>query len=145
MAQLDIEDEVYADLVAFNAIQPIDVYHEGDRPLGDELPTTGGLLNPYVSIHPGSPATSAVGRGIIGPEKDPVNNYFILEVVAPNRSIVRDIAKLIDDRYLGLTLESSTKFELGRTSSWTVAANEAGSQTPRSYHQARLYRYLANL
>lgn len=144
MAQLDVEDEVKADLVAFSAIQPVDVYHYGDTPLNSELPTLNGLLKPYVSIHPGSPVTSAVGKGIIGPEKDPVANYFILEVVGPNRSIVRDIGKLIDNRYLGLTLGASTKFELGRASSWE-AGGEAGSQTPRSYHRATLYRYLGNL
>lgn len=144
MAQLDVEDEVKADLEAFTGIQPVDVYHYADLPLDEQLPSTNGLLDPRVIIHPGSPATSTVGKGIIGPEKDPVANYFILEVAGPNRDIVRTIGKLIDDRYLGLTLGASTKFELGRASSWE-AGGEAGSQTPRSYHRATLYRYLGNL
>ena len=144
MAQLDVEDEVKADLTAFSAIQPVTVYHYGDQPLDEQLPTLNGLLKPYIMIHPGSPVSSSVGKGILGPEKDPVANYFILEVVAPNRSIARTIGKLIDDRYLGLTLGSSTKFELGRASSWS-AGGESGSQTTRSYHRAILYRYLGNL
>lgn len=143
--QIDVEDEVFADLEAFADIAPAKVYHQLDLPLGEELPTTNGLLDPHVILHPGSPGTSTVGRGIIGPEKDPVDNYFIIEVVAPNRAIVRQIAKAIDDRYLGLTLAHTTKFSLGRTSSWTVAAVEAGSKTPRSYHRATLYRYMSNL
>jgi hypothetical protein len=145
MAQLDVEDEVYADLTAFVGIDPATVYHESDMPLDEQLPTMNGSILPHVIIHPGSPSTASVGTGIIGPEKDPIDNYFILEVVAPNRTIVRQIGKAIDDRYLGLTLGYSTKFKLGRTSSWTVASGEAGSQTPRSYHRATLYRYLGNL
>jgi len=144
MAQLDIEDEVYADLTGFSGIQPVGVYHYGDTPLDEELPTTDGLIDPRVLIHPGSPATSGSGVGIIGPEVDPVENYFILEVVAPNRDQVRLIAQLIDDRYLGKTLAGTTKFKLGRTSSWATGG-EAGSQTPRSYHRAILYRYIGNL
>ena len=144
MAQLDIEDEVKADLIAFTAIQPVGVYHYGDVPLDEQLPSTDGLIDTRVVIHPGSPATASVGKGILGPEKDPINNYFILEVIGPNRDMVRDVGQLIDNRYLGLTLGGSTKFSLGRAASWS-AGGESGSATPRPYHRAITYRYLGNL
>jgi hypothetical protein len=144
MAQIDIEEEVVTDLKTLNSIKPAAVYHDGEVPMDDALPTTKGLVNPHVIVYPGSPSGSMAGRGIVGPQKDPVENYFIVEVVAPNRTITRTLGKAIDDHLFGKSYTGASQLRLGRATSWTLP-EQSGAATPRTYHRAVLYRYITNL
>lgn len=143
MATLDIDDAVVTDLRALSDIAPCGVYYDDEAPLEDQLPTQDGQVVPYVVLHSGVGVSSDQGRGICGVEKDPIENYFIVEVVGPNRAISKLLGDAITQHLLGRKYEGATSLSLGPRSLYRETVAERS--VPNTYHYAALFRYITNL
>ena len=143
MATLDVEDLVLADLRAFTSIAPAAVYDDDEAPMEDAIPTKDGQIIPYVVLHSGSPRGSTRGKGIVGADKDPIENYFIVEVVAPSKAIAKQIGVPISQRFLGKAFPGATELTLGPLQQYKRVVEEA--TVPNTYHYAALFRYITNL
>ncbi len=143
MATLDIDALVLADLRALASIAPAVVYEDDEAPMEDQIPSVGGQIVAHVIFHSGSAESSKNGRGIVGVELDPIQNYFITEVVAPNKAIAKKLGDRIVQRLLGRKFSGATALELGPRQMYRSVSNE--SNVPNTYHYAALFRYITNL
>lgn len=141
--KIDIDDAVLVDLRALDSIKPATVYYVDEAPMDDTLPSQNGLVVPYVVYHPGSPRASARGRGIISTRLDPVDSYCIVEVVAPNYAIAKDIGAAINDRMMGRVYEGATELVLERQSQFRDVKEER--VPPVVYRYALQYGFITNL
>ena len=143
MATLDVEDLALADLRAFADIAPAAVYDDDEAPMEDAIPSKDGQIIPYVVFHSGAPHTSGIGKGIISVANDPLENYFIVEVVGPSKAIVKQIGAPIVQRFLGKVFLGATELKLGQLNQYQRGVDEAS--VPNTYHYAALFRYITNL
>lgn len=143
MATLDIEALVLTDLRALTSIAPASVYDDDEAPLEDQIPVSGGQILSYVVVHSGMATSRRDGRGIVGVQLDPIDNHFIVEVVAPNKAIAKKLGDRIVQRLLGRKFSGATALELGPRQMYRSVSNE--SNVPNTYHYAALFRYITNL
>ena len=143
MATLDVEDLALADLRAFADIAPAAVYDDDEAPMEDAIPSKDGQIIPYVIFHSGAPYTSGIGKGIISVANDPIENYFIVEVVAPSKVIAKQLGEPISQRFLGKVFAGATELTLGPLQQYKRVVDEAS--VPNTYHYAALFRYITNL
>lgn len=143
MATLDIDALVLADLRALSSISPAVVYDDDEAPLEDQIPTVGGQVVAHVIFHSGMATSSGNGRGIVGVQLDPIDNHFIVEVVAPNKAIAKMLGDRIVQHLLGKKFTGATALELGPRSMYRSVSEE--SNIPNTYHYAALFRYITNL
>jgi len=143
MATLDIDDLVIADLRAFTGIAPAVVYDDDEAPMETAIPSQDGQIVPYVVVHSGAAVSSTRGKGIVGVDKDPVENYFIVEVVAPNKVVAKAIGGPIVQRLFGKKFPGATELTLGPRSMYKRVVDEVS--VPNTYHYAALFRYITNL
>jgi hypothetical protein len=143
MATIDIEDQIKARLDALSTIAPSKVYLYEEAPLDDQLPTSNGMLVAYSVIHAGDPRSSTSDRGICGVEKDPVENYVIVETIAPNTTIAKQIGKAIVDDLFGRKFEGATALSLGGQQRYKRKTDS--TVVPYTYNYSTLFRYTTNL
>lgn len=143
MPTLDVEDIVLTDLRALESIEPAPVHYVDEAPADDKLPTQNGQVKPFVVLHPGAPFTSGTGKGIINTTLDPVSNYLIIEVVAPNYGIAAAIGNDINDRVMGRQYAGASEMVLQRAVKFSEKME--ARVPPVTYRYALQYGYLTNL
>lgn len=143
MPTIDIDDVILADLRALATIAPVPVHYVDEAPSDDRLPVQNGLVVPYIVFHPGLPATTGLGKGIINSTKDPVETYCIIECVAPNTTIAKQLGDAINDRVMGRKYPGASEMKLSRASRYEERVDDR--TPPSTYRMALMYNYIVNL
>lgn len=98
-----IDPIVEQDLIVeyFSSIVPQSVV-EG-YPEQTPVPYTGGRLDPYYAIDFGAPISSALGRSIVGEQKQPLTMRVTISAVADTQRLARELA--------GVTVKTMTGYQ----------------------------------
>lgn len=143
MPTLDIDDLVVTDLRALSTVAPATVHYVDEAPADDTLPVQNGLVVPYIVFHPGMPFTNGVGKGIINTTLDPVNTYFIIEVVAPNYNIAKQLGTALNEHLMGKKYAGASELVLSRASQYKETMQDR--TPPSTYRYALQYTFYTNL
>ena len=118
--------------------------YDGAVPNDDLLPTTGGVVNPYVVFHAGEENTThdARAKGIVGVAHDPLEYDMIWEAVGPTADISRQIFAKIKTALVGYKPTGSSELHLERTQQFTT---QKESTLPKTFHRVGMFTGNCNL
>lgn len=137
----EIEQVVVDKLFALAAVQKFDAY-EVDVPIGEDREYVNGASIPYVLIDFGSKGQQYnSNQGITGTRDDMKVASLVMEVVANNPKVVRQLSRIIRDNFEGYSPDPHWGQFVERVASplYYVQVSDGGEFYPPRYARSIAY------